>query len=66
MNAVVTYFIGVSHDEEQFIKIDCVVTPNVKDALLRHEPPQFIEILVNDGESMILRVDNINNIQQII
>lgn len=66
MNAIVTYFVGESHEEDQFLKIECVVTQDVVEVMLKNNPPQFIQVLINDGERMILRVDNINNIQQVI
>lgn len=66
MNAIVTYFVGESHEEDQFLQIECVVTQDVIEGILKHTPPQFIQVLINDGERMFLRVDNINNIKQVI
>lgn len=65
MNATITYFIGVSLEEEQFAKISCVISQETLDKLLDQDAPKFIKIIVNDGELMFLQTDNINNIQQI-
>lgn len=64
MNAIITYFIGVSREEEQFVKISCVISQETLDKLLDQDAPKFIKIIVNDGELMFLQTDNINNIQQ--
>lgn len=59
-----TYFIGVYREEEQFLKINCAIPRETLDQLLEENVPKFIEILINDGESMFVQTDNINNIQQ--
>ena len=64
MNATITYFIGVSREEEQFAKISCVISQETLDKLLEQDTPKFIKIIVNDGQLMFLQTDNINNIQQ--
>lgn len=65
MNAILTCFVGVSQNKEQFAKVTCVISQSTTESLLGDTPPKFIEIIINDGERMILQTDNINNIQQV-
>lgn len=59
------YWQGYNDEEGKFKEIECLIHYAALDTLLSNTPPKFITVLINDGEQMILPIENINTIKEI-
>lgn len=64
-NYVLTHWCGKSNSNDGiFVDTDCLIDEKTLDSLVEQKIPQFIKILVGDGEENFVRSDNIYNIRR--
>jgi len=61
---LVTFWKGANNEEGSVKDIECLISDTVRKKLLT-EPPKFINVIVDDGEEMILVTENINCMKQL-
>lgn len=63
-----TYWLGESEEgrseDGHFETIDVLVSQRAIKSLMSNKPPSFIEVIINDGERMVIPTDNINRLVQ--
>ncbi|EGS8048251.1 hypothetical protein I4L82_001096 [Enterococcus faecalis] len=58
------YWSGVDDKTGAFKQIDCLINDETVQKLLEGKP-KFISIIIDDGEQMLIKTDNINQIKQV-
>ncbi|WP_368250919.1 hypothetical protein [Enterococcus sp. 2201sp1_2201st1_B8_2201SCRN_220225] len=62
---MLVYWKGVNDEEGCFVEEKCLISDETLASLLSNETPNFIKVIVDDGEAMFFPTTNINYIKEV-
>lgn len=60
-----TYWTGNNGDEGEFAVVEVLLNEADIKSLMGVKPPKFIEMIIGDGEWMLIPTENINKLMQV-